>query len=107
MAKERDAIDPKELQQQLRDLAHAILKLDDAGELLEASPELIKAMGDLRTRLFEYEVRVTGRLFGEDEDELPEILEAQRIVDEAARRLEEEEEEWWRRWNSDPDEGGL
>ncbi|UCC72238.1 MAG: hypothetical protein JSV86_18015 [Gemmatimonadota bacterium] len=105
MAKKRDQIDPTELRQQLLDLAAVVLELEERGELLEATPELIKIMGDLRSRLFEYEVRHTGRLFGQEE-ELPEILEAQRIVDEAARRLEDEEEqEWWRRWSMDPDEG--
>jgi hypothetical protein len=106
MAKKGDQIDPKELRQQLIDLARAIIQLEEQGDLLEAIPELIKIMGDLRSRLFEYEVRFTGRLFG-DKEEPPEVLEAQRIVDEAARRLEEEEEEdWWRRWNTDPDENG-
>jgi hypothetical protein len=106
MAKKPDQIDPKELRQQLIDLARAIIELEEQGDLLEATPELIKIMGDLRARLFEYEVRFTGRLFAE-EDDVPEVLEAQRIVDEAARRLEEEEEEeWWRRWNMDPDAGG-
>lgn len=106
MEKKPDQVDPKELRQQLIDLARAIIELEEQGDLLEATPELIKVMGDLRSKLFEYEVRFTGRLFG-DEDDLPEVLEAQRIVDEAARRLEEEEEEeWWRRWNVDPDVGG-
>ncbi len=58
-------------------------------------------MGDLRRQLFEYEVRCTGRLL--PRKELPEVLEAQRIVRDAVRRLEKEEEHW-RRLFEEPDE---
>jgi hypothetical protein len=100
MAKKRDQVDPQQLRQELIGLAATIFQLDEDGELLHATPELIKAMGDLRSQLFEYEVRHTGRFLSAAADgELPEVLEAQRIVHEAARRLEEDEEEWWRRWS--------
>jgi len=104
MAKNSE-VDPKKLRQELLSLADSIIKLDADGELLEASPELIQAMGDLRAQLFEYEVRCTGRLLPSPKD-LPEIVEAQRIVDEAAARLDEEEEEWWRRWSTGQEESG-
>jgi hypothetical protein len=98
----KDHIDPEELRENLLELAEVILRLDEDGELLHASPQLIKLFGDLRSQLFEYEVRHTRRFFPE---ELPEVVEAQRIVHEAARRLEEEEdEEWWRRFSAESDD---
>jgi hypothetical protein len=102
MADVNDYVDPDEIRENLLELADAILRLEEEGELLQASPQLIKLFGDLRSQLFEYEVRHTRRFFAE---ELPEVLEAQRIVNEAARRLEEEDEEWWRRFSVEPDEG--
>ncbi|NIR46697.1 MAG: hypothetical protein GWN99_20025 [Gemmatimonadetes bacterium] len=94
------AVDPKKLRQDLINLADAIIRLDEEGTLLEATPELIRIFGDLRSALFEYEVRFTGQFFDEDDDEeLPEVLEAQRIVNEYARQIEEDERGWWRRWS--------
>jgi hypothetical protein len=101
---DQHAVDPKRLRQALLELADSILKLEDEGALLEATPDLMQMMGDLRRALFEYEVRVTGRLLPNFE-ERPEVVEAQRIVHEAARRLEEEEEEWWRRWTGEWEDG--
>lgn len=101
MADLNDYVNPEELRQNLLELADVILRLEEEGDLLQASPQLIKIFGDLRSQLFEYEVRHTRRFFS---DEPPEVLEAQRIVNEAARRLEEEDEEWWRRFSADSDE---
>lgn len=92
MAEQGNKVDPKKLRQELLNLAVAIRRLDQEGELLHASPELIRRMGDLRRKLFEYEVRCTERLL--PREELPEVLEAQRIVREAAQQLEEEDEKW-------------
>lgn len=92
------AVDPKKLRQDLLNLADAILRLDEEGTLLDATPELIRIFGDLRSALFEYEVRFTDHFF-DDYEELPEVLEAQRIVNEYARQIEEDERGWWRRWS--------
>ncbi len=64
----------------LRALAERIQALDTAGQLLEATPELQQRLGDVRSELFHYEVRVTY-------DTL-EIAESRRIVEDARRRLE-------------------
>jgi len=101
MAERRKGVDPEELREDLLELAEVIRRLDERGELLTATPELIKILGDLRSQLFEYEVRHTDRFLSRD---LPEIEEAQRIVCDAARRLEEEDEEWWRRFSTDEDD---
>jgi hypothetical protein len=62
----------------LRALAERIQDLDRAGRLLERVPELQKLLGNARSELFHYEVRVTY--------DTPEIAESRRIVDEAERR---------------------
>lgn len=107
MADKRERVDPEDLREDLLELAEVIRRLDEQGELLMATPELIKILGNLRSQLFEYEVRHTGRFLRED---LPEIVEAQRIVFDAARKMEEEDEEWWRRFskeNEDEESGGF
>src|SRR5437870_12438605 len=81
----------------LRALAERIQALDRAGQLLERVPELQKLMGNARSELFHYEVRVTY--------DTPEIAERRRIVDEAERRArdaaagfdDDEDDEPWRR----------
>lgn len=104
MAEKGKKVDPERLKTELLNLAAAIQRLHEEGELLHASPELIRRMGDLRRKLFEYEVRCTERLL--PRKELPEVLEAQRIVRDAARRLQEEDDKW-RRLFEEPDDGGF
>ncbi|MGE0353310.1 MAG: hypothetical protein AB7Q69_08725 [Gemmatimonadales bacterium] len=65
------------LQHLLRELARRITELDRRGELLRRVPELIRLMGEARSELFHYEVRITY--------DTPEIAESRRIVDEARR----------------------
>ncbi len=103
MARKRDQLDPEQLRQNLLRLAELIRRLDEQGELLEASPRLIRYMGNLRAQLFEYEVRHTGRLLPAPQD-APEVLEAQRIIEEAARRIEEAERRWGHPWTPEGDE---
>src|SRR5437870_8594264 len=62
----------------LRALAERIQTLDRTGGLLERAPELQKLLGNARSELFHYEVRVTY--------DTPEIAEGRRTVDEAGRR---------------------
>lgn len=96
-------MDPGRLRQNLLRLAQLIQKLDEEGRLLDASPRLIRYMGNLRAQLFEYEVRHTARLLPTPED-APEVLEAQRIIEEAARRIEEAERRRGRPWSPESDE---
>ena len=62
----------------LRALAARIAHLTDDGELLAAGPELLKMMGDARSELFHYEVRLTY--------DTPEEAERRRIVEQARRQ---------------------
>ena len=63
------------LRRMLLDLAERIGELDLHGRLLEHGPELLSRMGDLRSELFHYEVRITY--------DTPEIAEHRRLVREA------------------------
>jgi hypothetical protein len=79
----------------LRGLAERIEALDRSGKLLEHAPELQKLLGNARSELFHYEVRLTY--------DTPEIAESRRLVEEAQQRAldagfdEEEDDEPWRR----------
>lgn len=97
-----DDITPDTLRTDLRRFAELILSLDDDDRLLDATPRLLKVLGDLRAKIFAYEVRVTGRLFPREEAaDSAEAEEARRIVEEAIRRFEEAEREWTRPWSPD------
>lgn len=74
----------------LRALAARINSLRDDGDLLEAGPELMKMMGDARSELFHYEVRITY--------ETPAEAESRRIVEQAQQQADSLSFE-------DPDEG--
>ncbi len=77
----------------LRALAERIQELDRAGQLLDATPELLRLLGSARSELFHYEVRATY--------DTPEIAESRRLVDELQRQgleLDEpDDDEPWRR----------
>jgi len=93
-----DDIKPEELTADLRRFAELILRLDGEGRLLEATPSLLRVLGDLRAKIFAYEVRATGRfLSGSDEPE--ELREARRVIQDAIERAREAEEEWGRPWS--------
>jgi hypothetical protein len=80
----------------LRGLAERIEALDRSGKLLEHAPELQKLLGNARSELFHYEVRLTY--------DTPEIAESRRLVEEAEQRAldaaagfdEDEDDEPWR-----------
>ena len=59
----------------LRELAQRILQLDADGRLLDETPGLLQQLGDVRSELFQYEVRTTY--------DTPEVAENRRIVDDA------------------------
>jgi hypothetical protein len=65
----------RNLEALLRALAARITELDQRGELLPQAGELMKLIGDVRSELFHYEVRVTY--------DTPEIAENRRIVRDA------------------------
>ncbi|MEW5914892.1 MAG: hypothetical protein AB1762_00735 [Gemmatimonadota bacterium] len=65
----------KNLERMLRALAVRIGEMDDRGELLAHGAELLKLLGDIRSELFHYEVRVTY--------DTPEIAEHRRLVADA------------------------
>jgi hypothetical protein len=76
----------------LRHLAERIRTLDQAGGLLAAASELQRLLGDARSELFHYEVRLTY--------DTPEIADGRRIVDDARQHPyspdEPEDDEPWR-----------
>lgn len=67
----------RNLEALLRALATRIHELDARGLLLEQAGELMRLIGDVRSELFHYEVRVTY--------DTPEVADNRRIVDEAQR----------------------
>ena len=73
----------------LRAIAERIQALDRAGQLLDRVAELQKLLGNARSELFHYEVRLTY--------DTPEIAESRRIVEEVERRDDDEDDELWRR----------
>lgn len=81
------------LKELLRELSTRIAELDTNNALLAGVPELLRRLGELRTELFHYEVRLTY--------DTPETAEGRRIVDEAQRDLDflsddPEDDEPWR-----------
>jgi hypothetical protein len=65
----------------LRALAQRIQEFDRADRLLDAAPELQTLLGNVRSELFHYEVRLTY--------DTPEVAENRRIVEDAERRARE------------------
>ena len=84
----------RNLEALLRALAERIQKLDGEGRLLEQAGELRRLIGDVRSELFHYEVRITY--------DTPEIAEGRRIVREA----QDTDESKWQtsEWTPDEDE---
>jgi hypothetical protein len=70
----------RNLEALLRALAERIRVLDADGRLLDEAGELMRLIGDVRSELFHYEVRVTY--------DTPEIAESRRIVREAQQDTE-------------------
>ena len=61
-----DDIDPEEVRRHMVRVARLILRMEDEGRLLREAPRLQKLLGDLRQRLFAYEVRSTADLTSAD-----------------------------------------
>lgn len=85
----------RNLEAMLRVLAERVRELDREGRLLEGAGELMRLIGDVRSELFHYEVRVTY--------DTPEIAESRRIVREAKR--EDSDPKWHKsEWKPGEDE---
>lgn len=65
----------KLLENMLLSLADQIRELAERGELLARAPELMRLVGDIKSELFHYEVRITY--------DTPEVAENRRIVADA------------------------
>ena len=78
----------RNLEALLRALAERIQELDRQGRLLNEAGELMKIIGDVRSELFHYEVRVTY--------DTPEIAENRRIVSDAKNQDEQWEKNEWK-----------
>lgn len=80
----------------LRSIARRIGELDRRDALLAHAPELLRMLGEARSELFHYEVRVTY--------DTPEVAEHRRLVEEATRPPEfdpshdshDEDDDVWR-----------
>ena len=76
----------------LRALADRIRELDAAGRLLANPAELTQLVGDVKSELFHYMVRVTY--------DTPEVADSRRIVDDAIKQAEHGES-WQRKERTD------
>ena len=84
----------RNLEALLRSLASRILELDAQGKLLADASELMRLIGDVRSELFHYEVRITY--------DTPEIADNRRIVQDAQNS---DESKWQTsEWKPDEDE---
>jgi hypothetical protein len=84
----------RNLEALLRALAARIQELDGRGQLLDQAGELMRLIGDVRSELFHYEVRVTY--------DTPEVADNRRIVNEA----QQDTDATWptSEWTPDADE---
>jgi hypothetical protein len=83
----------RNLEALLRALARRILELDRDHRLLEQAGQLMKLIGDVRSELFHYEVRVTY--------DTPDVAEHRRLVADATKPTDPE----WQKteWTADED----
>jgi hypothetical protein len=86
----------RELERMLRQLSELIRELDarGPGHLLAGAGELMRLIGDVRSELFHYEVRITY--------DTPEVAENRRIVRDAQASAEEAPEQKWEKTEWDP-----
>jgi hypothetical protein len=85
----------RNLEALLRALADRIRELDGQGKLLDQAGELMRLIGDVRSELFHYEVRITY--------DTPEVAESRRIVEEAKGQTESDwEKSEWERDDEEP-----
>lgn len=106
-----DDISPEELRNDLIRFARLILQLEAEGGLLTSAAELQTLLGDLRRKLFAYEIRGTpeppdsGEAAPEADEELdPVVKESLRVVREAMERQDEMVDDWTGPFSPDDDE---
>lgn len=101
-----DDIPEDRLRSDLAAFARLILQLEERGELLDSIPQVQRALGELRQKLFAFEVRSTRHL-GASETPTPArdspqppplddtvLRDSIRVVREALRRQEDMLKEW-------------
>jgi hypothetical protein len=103
-----DDISPERLRSDLVGFARFVLRLEEEGRILTSAAQLQKLLGELRQKLFAYEIRSshlhleTPRARGGDAaassgmegDADPVVRDSLRVVREALRRTEEMLQEW-------------
>jgi hypothetical protein len=99
-----DDIAPEELRKDLVAFAQLLLRLEKEEGLLRSAAELQRLIGELRQKLFAYEVRSSrllpgksegpAREGGENAEEDPVVKESLRVIREAIKREEEMLKEW-------------
>jgi len=87
----------RNLEAMLVALAERIQMLKNEGKLLDHAGEIMKLIGDVRSELFHYEVRITY--------DTPEVAESRRLVDEAKSDAEDTDNKWQKTdWTPDEDD---
>ncbi len=100
MDRDFDEAAARALQAELRQLADTILDLEARGRLLAEAAALLKQLGDVRSRIFAWEVRL-ARPRPDPAPAAPpsaDALESGRVVEEAMQREQEAEQEWLKPW---------
>lgn len=98
-----DNIGEDQLRRDLLRLATLVRKLQDEGRLLDEIPRLLKIFGDLRQKMFAYEIRAAEGLVPKDEEESRQIEESRRIVEEALESEHARLQEWKTLWSPEGD----
>ncbi len=99
-----DNIGGDRLRRDIVRLATLIRRLEQEGKLLDEIPRLLKILGDLRQKMFAYEIRSVEKLIPKDEAQSRELEESRRIVREALKREKEKLAEWETLWTPDADD---
>ena len=101
-----DDISPERLRSDLVGFARFVLRLEDEGRILASAAQLQKLLGELRQKLFAYEIRSSHLSLGAPRADLrdsdpsdlssadPLLRDSLRVVREALRRTEEMLQEW-------------
>jgi hypothetical protein len=98
-----DDITPEQLRRDLVSFAELLLRLDREDGLLRSAAGIQRLIGELRQKLFAYEIRSSrllpertgeaGRKQAEDEED-PTVRQSLKVIREALRREEEMLKEW-------------
>ncbi len=110
-----DDISPDQLRSDLVDFARLILKLDENDQVLASPADLQRLLGELRQKLFAYEIRSShfniqpsgsesGAEGSRPAEQDPVVRNSLRVVREALRRTEEMLQEWEGRGSEPTDE---